>query len=366
MAIRKLSKTILLKWVATSVIILVNLLLLVQPCDLAYNVAQQRDVLLGRYTVDQTVKLIILVPVSLLVVKAIWSSKKKKKNAREKRENLFKIIALSASIVFSILILDVFLRLVQHRRYIGNRTYYNRVPNKVDHGINRDIPPTAFSYPLTPPGYPDIKYTLTIDKRGFRNSTDLEKYDVLTLGDSFTEGSHVSDEQVWPVLFAKKNNYTVYNLGMSGGSPFTYLETLKKFGLQMAPKMVICMLYEGNDFRSSSFVPKKNRQRWSLETLYRSSPLRLSVKRALIRCLGPIGNNRQNVKAVKNNDAELCPPSHPLWAVSWLPLAVPEGPDAKYYTFKVKGLLDHFLSKDDLLHSASSQALFDILHEMNQ
>ncbi|HUW20658.1 MAG TPA: SGNH/GDSL hydrolase family protein [Sedimentisphaerales bacterium] len=354
-------KNKLVKRIAALIVISVNVLLWAKPCDLAYNVAQQRDILLGRYTIEQTTTLILLIPVSLLIIKGIWSGKKVR-SQKEKRERLFKTVALSVSIVFAILIVDIFLRVVQHQRYIGSRSYYHRAPNTIDRGINKDVPATAFSYPGTAPGYPDVPYALTVDKRGFRNKTDLQKYDLVALGDSFTEGSHVSDEQAWPVIFAQRTNLTVYNLGMSGGSPVTYLETLKKFGLQLSPKTVVCMIYEGNDFRGSNFVPDKHKNGRTLENLFRTSPLRQAIKSALIRSLGPVNAGRFSKQAAPNPQYT---PSDPLYAVSWLPLPVPDGSGAKYYAFKLKRLLSHFVTKDELLESGGCQALLAKLRKIH-
>jgi hypothetical protein len=360
-------KTNLGKWLGTLLVTLGNLLFWAMPSKLAYNVAQQRDILLGRYTVDRLTTLLLLIPVSLLIINGIWSSKKQKLTKEKKRQCLFKIIALSVSIIVSILLADIFVRLAHNRQYVKKTNYYHRVPNTIQKGINSDVPPTAFSYPATPAGYPDIDYTLTIDKRGFRNKTDLGKYDVVILGDSFTEGSGVSDNQAWPTLFAQKSNRTVYNLGMSAGTPATYLETLRKFGLELSPKIVICMLYEGNDFRSSNFSPKKIEHRTTLRTFYKSSPLRQSIKRALIRSLGPVNSNRFKIDTLTSgNKTKTLPPYHPLYALSWLPLAVPDRPDAKYYAFKIKRLLAHFTTKDAFLNSMGCQGTFSALREVKK
>ena len=107
--------------------------------------------------------------------------------------------------------------------------------------------------------------------------TDLEKYDVVALGDSFAEGSRVSDNQVWSARLAKKTKSTVYNLGMSAGHPGTYLETLKKFGLALSPKTVICLLYEGNDFRDSNYR-NKNGLGDRLEDCLKESPIHRAVR----------------------------------------------------------------------------------------
>ncbi|MHC4527166.1 MAG: SGNH/GDSL hydrolase family protein [Planctomycetota bacterium] len=343
------------KSVVTAVIIAANLLLLVVPCDLAYNVAQHRDILLGRYTVDRLSTVLVLIFISGLIVRGIWT-KQKKQTPQEKRQSRFKTVALCVSITFSIVLADVFLRLVLRKDYVGNAASYHRTPNTVQSGVNRDVSVAAFSYPSRPAGYPDLEYTLTVDKRGFRNKTDLEKYDVVTLGDSFTEGSHVSDDQAWPVLLAQKSDQTVYNLGMSGGTFLTYLDTLKLFGLGLSPQTVICMLYEGNDFRSSNFSAKKMDRGVSLESIYKSSPLRGALKTSLIRLFGPVGSSR----FAKMTGGDFTP-SHPLFAVSWLPLAVPNGPDAKYYAFKIKRLLSHFQTRESFLDSVGCKGAFDAL-----
>jgi len=353
------------RWITTIAVVLTNLIIWVIPSDLAYNVAQHRDILLGRYTVERVTTILLLAIASALILNGIWS--RKKKNAKEKKEDNFKFIALSISIIVSLLVVDVSMRVIQRRQYFKNESFYHRVPNTVQHGINKDVPPTAFSYPQTSVGYPDVEYTLTIDNKGFRNKTELDKYDIVVLGDSFTEGSHVSDGQAWPFLLAAKSNLTVYNLGMSAGSPVTYLETLKRFGLNRAPKIVICMLYEGNDFRSSNFDEnKKAEQGWNLKTYFDTSPLRYSIKNALIRCLGPINSNRFKNTGSKANQAQLYPPSHPLYAVSWLPLAIPDSPDAKYYAFKIKRLLAHFISEDDFLDSQGCKLTFQRLREIKK
>ncbi|MHC4293107.1 MAG: alginate O-acetyltransferase AlgX-related protein, partial [Planctomycetota bacterium] len=210
-------------------------------------------------------------------------------------------------------------------------------------------------------GYPDVPYTITVDKRGFRNTTDLEKYDVVTLGDSFTEGSHVSDKHAWPLVFSNKSNLTVYNLGMSGGSPLTYLDTLEKYGLALSPKTVICSIYEGNDFRDSNFEATKEEKRVSFISRIKSSPLRNAIKNGLIRLFGPVSNKRfsKNITALES-------PSHPMYAVSWIPVCIPQTSEAKYYAFKIKRLLAHFDTTDNIKKSFGCQGLIQYLREINR
>jgi hypothetical protein len=345
------------KWLWTVLILLINVLLWAIPGNVAYLTAQQRDILLGRYSLGQFTALLVLVPVSAIILYLNWS------NEKNKRKRQLQIVALSISIFVSILAMDVFLRLVERKNYVGQSDLYHRAPNTMQTGVTKDVPETAFSYPRSPPGFPDTKFTLTTDKRGFRNKTDLEKYDIATLGDSFTEGSGVSDDQTWPVLLAQKTALPVYNLAMSGGSPVSYLETFKKYALPLSPKIVICMLYEGNDFRISNFKKKSGLNVW-----FKSSPLRRILKNSLIRSFGSSFHNQTQTDNPDTDRAgpEALPKS--LKALDWLPIAVPDDPNAKYYAFKVKALAAHYENKDKdtFLKSLGCQKTFQNLLEIKK
>ena len=344
------SKTV--RWIATGVVAGVNIILWLGQSQLAYNVAQERDILLGRFTVDRfTLNLVILV-ISLFVIKGIWTVKREK-TTQQKRQERFKAIALVVSVIISLAAADTALRILKAKQYTGRADLFYRTPDTIQRGIVRDVPKTAFSYPAVATGYPDFEFTMTIDKNGFRNKTDFEKCDIITLGDSFTEGSHVSDEQVWPVLLAQKSGLKIYNLGMSGGNPVSYFELIKRFAPMLSPKIVMCVLYEGNDFRSSNFEGRKlqekqNPQKFNLVSYLKSSPLRLGLKNLFIRFFGPPGSRR----FASDVAAGRIGPGHPLYAVSWLPAGVPEGAEAKYYAFDFKSLRDDCLEREAFEGSA--------------
>lgn len=53
-------------------------------------------------------------------------------------------------------------------------------------------------------------------------------------------------------------------------------------------------------------------------------------------------------------------------ALSWLPVPVPDGPDAKYYTFTVKNLLAHFETRDAFVHSKGCKQTFVNLRQIKK
>ncbi len=351
------------KWIKTAIIAAVNLLLWAIPSNVAYLIAQNRDILLRRYSLTQFIWMLLLIPISIIALYLIWS------NETNKRKRQFQITALALSIIVSVLLVDLFIRLAEPKRYIMHKSYYHRVPNTIARGTIHDVPETAFSYPKMRPGYPDVEYTLTADKRGFRNKTDLEKYDIVILGDSFAEGSNVTDSEVWAVLLAQKSKLTVYNLGMAAGNPGTYLVTFKRFGVDLSPKMVLCMVYEGNDFRDSNFQ-REDTFGYYLSNYFRSSPIRRAFMELLVRQLGSTDSDiPENLVASKNNhtsDDKANTDPTLMNALSWLPVAVPDGPDAKYYAFTVKSLLAHFESRDTFLRLKGCQQTFANLRQIKE
>jgi hypothetical protein len=85
----------------------------------------------------------------------------------------------------------------------------------------------------------------------------------------------------------------------------------------------------------------------------------------MIRSLGPVNSDRFKQAALADrNHTQPFSPSHPMYPLSWLPLAVPDGPDARYYAFKIKRLLTHFVAQDALLDSPGFQATFDYLRKI--
>ncbi len=351
------------KWITTVIILLANALLWIIPSNVAYLIAQNRDVLLGRYSLGHFTVLFFLIPISAAMLYLTWASE------RNEKERRFKVIAISLSVLVSLIVMDIVARLVLPKRYVAEQTYFHRPPNTIQAGTAKDVPEEAFLYPRTPPGYPDIEYTLTTDKRGFRNKTDLERYDVVVLGDSFAEGSKVTDDDAWPALLAQKSNLTVYNLGMSSGHPGTYLETLKKFGPELSPKTALCLLYEGNDFRESNFE-EANSLSNQTEDYFKTSPLRNALKNLLIRCFGSAAAARPTTDTNKpaNPDENTAhdPPDQSTNPISWLPVAVPEGPGGKYYTFKVKSLLEHFVTDRQFLGEKGAKKTFAALREIKK
>ncbi|MCH8966071.1 MAG: hypothetical protein IID43_00185 [Planctomycetes bacterium] len=312
-------------WLA--LIITANLLLWIIPSDVVELIARDRHTLLGRYSKEHFYANVGLGIFSLVSFYVDWSTGQKYKR------RWFQVLATLLFLTPTLLLLDFVVRSPEAVHYVRDGLAYHRPANFKTTVRFVDRPEAARTYPNAPDGYPPLDCTLQTDTRGYRNQTALESYDVVVLGDSFAEGSKVSNGQTWPERLAALGGLTVYNLGMSGYAPINYLASLKRHGPSLNPRVVICCLYEGNDFRSAKTDRKGSRPSLSkrMKAYFKQSRLLGGLDEWAVATFGPINRNG-HVPNVEMLD--------------WLPLAIPDGPGAKHYAFAPKQLRDMFESRE--------------------
>jgi hypothetical protein len=93
--------------------------------------------------------------------------------------------------------------------------------------------------------------TFATDFEGFRNGQDLDKADLIFLGDSFTEAGNVPEEESFARLTAEEVGCSARNLGRALYTGPTELLVLKKYGLKCHPRIVIWQLTEANDLEEA-------------------------------------------------------------------------------------------------------------------
>jgi hypothetical protein len=123
-------------------------------------------------------------------------------------------------------------------------------------------------------------------------------------------------------------------MGMSGYAPIHYLAALREYALALKPRFVVCMLYEGNDFRSAKSDLKRTGMSVSkrLSRYIKQSPVIDSIDRFLIDTFAPI-NCQGSVAGIELLD--------------WMPLRTPDSPDAKHYAFAPKQLRDLYITRKE-------------------
>ena len=329
------------------VVIPANALLWIIPSDVVELVARDRHTLLGRYSREHFSWIVGVLIISVIGLYIDWAP------ARKRRKRSFQIIAGLLFLVPSIAVVDYLARSPQPGHYVRDSLAYHRRPNETFTVDFADRPEARRTYPHSPKGFGTVKCIYHTDARGFRNRHNQEQYDIVVLGDSFAEGSGVSDEDPWPVKLAGESRLSVLNLGMSGYGPVNYLASLQEYGSKLSPGIVLCMLYEGNDFRSDrSSVPARGATLSSrLKRYFKQSPIRNAIDGLFVEYLGPIACERDLAG---------------LDVLSWLPLAIPDGAQANYYAFAPKQLLQSYVSEEKFRQSKQWRSPADVLSEMNK
>jgi len=311
-----------------TIVITVNAALWLIPSDVVEEVARQRHVMLGRYSRTHFAWIVGVGVFSLVSLYVDWST------GATYRRRWFQVGATLLFLLPSLAVFDGLMRTPDDQHYIRERIAYTRPIDAKFASEYEDRPEARRSYPNAPPGFGKIDRTLRTDSRGYRNAVTQTHADVVTLGDSFTEGSNVSDQDAWPARLGTLLGHPVCNLGMSGYDPLHYLESLKDHGLALKPRVVLCMLYEGNDFRSTDSDAKRRNPGVSkrFADYLDRSPIIRALDQRLIRTFGSIGADAPLTAAAR---------------IDWLPLAIPAGASERYYAFEPKQLRDLYVSADD-------------------
>src|SRR5262249_23013464 len=87
------------------------------------------------------------------------------------------------------------------------------------------------------------------DEHGFNNPKglwDKGPMDIVTLGDSYTQGFCVQPEKHFVTAIRKRYPKTL-NLGIEGNGPLLMLAAIKEYAQALRPKLVLWFYYEGND-----------------------------------------------------------------------------------------------------------------------
>jgi hypothetical protein len=232
----------------------------------------------------------------------------------------------------------------------------HRPPNQTYELTYVDAPEQARSYPDAPPGFPPVSLRLTSDQNGFRNTTVAEQYDIVAVGDSFVAGSNVSDDQTWPALLAKSAGRPIYNLGVGGSGPPTYLANFTRFGTQLHPRIALFMIYEGNDFKEDVVVtgarPPTLGERISqhVERAFDASPVKLGLERLSHDLFEKLGAQRP-VPGYREK-------------LGFMPIALTSGATTHYYSFDPKRLIYLNYSADEFSASREWQATAGMLEQI--
>jgi hypothetical protein len=329
------------------IVIVANAALWLTTSDVAHLVARDRPVLLGRYSRSHFTAILLVLLFSII---GLYIDQARTRETYKRR--WFQVLALVIFLLPGLLVLDWALRAAVPPAYIHTTAAYHRPANAEMRYTFRDEPTTGFILANAPAGHAPVHCTYRADSWGFRNGEFAKPIDVVTIGDSFTEGCNVSDDQAWPALFAAENGLNVYNLGMTGYSPLNYRAALEEHLPRLAPRTVLCMIYEGNDFEIKERELKAPDPTLvdRIGIYHKNSPLRRAYDALLS---GPL------------NTGGIAPDPQLADLLSWLPLTIPQD-GGHPYVFGPKALLEHAKSRATFANSSRWKRTADMLADVQR
>jgi hypothetical protein len=93
----------------------------------------------------------------------------------------------------------------------------------------------------------EVDFSINYDSNGFRNPENLNDWDIVVIGDSFTELGYLPTDKIFTTELGRILNQQVKNLGVCGIGPCTYLYYLKNYGIASKTKHAVMVFCEGND-----------------------------------------------------------------------------------------------------------------------
>ncbi len=182
----------------------------------------------------------------------------------ETRRRVFRVILATLSIGFCLLLVEIPAVVLRHDYAKTFGTNPADTWLQIASGINRADPELIHVHNpndtfegdvagnltyLGIPGGKRYRVSLRYDRNGFRNDRDLDRADVVVIGDSFVEAAIVPAAETASRRLEEKLGTTVANLGQEAYGLRQELAVLRRFGLPLRPRAVVWFLFGGNDLR---------------------------------------------------------------------------------------------------------------------
>ena len=329
-------------------LVLANVILWLVPSNVAWQIARDRQTVLGLYSLEKFSAQVGLLLASVPALCILFAP------ADRRRRRGLAVAAVLLVLLPGLVAVDLIARATRRGRYVEDATSYHRPAHYSTRTVFVDEPGARRTYPNLAPGHPPVDCRFTCDARGFRNAQALEACDAVAIGDSFVEGSGVSDEHPWCVVLAARTKLAVYNAGMSGGNSHDYLLNLENVGLELRPRLAMVMVYEGNDFRGTGIAKDRDEREDSVSRsriglFFKTSPVLLAGRSLVERYLAPI-NTRGWVSNAQ--------------ALDLMPLLIGPAGAQRPYAFDPKDVLFFNRSSQEFAGSRGFQDTGQAIREM--
>lgn len=197
----------------------------------------------------QTLWFMMVLAVGTAIISAGAVSRKKSLDQRLSRQELFALIALAGGVVFSVMALEVLVRLGSGwlKPELRALVQLNPANYGVAHPYIGHLHTPHSSFVISGQDFEAVHH---VDGLGFRNRWPWpERAEIVVVGDSVAFGYTAPDGQGWPAqLEAGLGGPRVVNLSLVGAGPQQYLRIFETFGVKLRPKLLLVGVWAANDF----------------------------------------------------------------------------------------------------------------------
>ncbi|MGC3944861.1 MAG: hypothetical protein QM762_10150 [Chryseolinea sp.] len=166
--------------------------------------------------------------------------------------------------------------------------------------------------------------TVSYDSAGFRNPENMADWDVVVVGDSYTELGYLPDAEMSSSVAGMRSGFRVKNLGVCDTGLLTYARYLQRFGAAPSCKQVVFVMFEGNDIQDTT-AEYEALQRFQLsgEREYRQLGPQTSFAKSLIKVVRD-ARNKPRAQSYQNAWFTAARPELPVTISVELPIGPKE------------------------------------------
>jgi hypothetical protein len=168
------------------------------------------------------------------------------------RKTLQALVLTGASTLIALALVEAFFRLFPG--FLSEEAQLKIHWRELAHQKTTSLPDADVGF-LYPPHFSgeirrkDFGFAYRTDEKGFRNPSPWpSSAEIVAVGDSLTFGYGVDDDQAWTNLVGRHASPNrLVNLGLIGAAPQQYLRVYERFGVPLAPGVLLFGLFPAND-----------------------------------------------------------------------------------------------------------------------
>jgi len=157
------------------------------------------------------------------------------------------LLLIGFGLIMGLIVLEIFLRIMP----MPNRFAFERQSIEQWESDDELLLHLKANLNLTITGHPEFRYTVRTNAAGLRDDPFEGPQDIAAIGDSFTFGLGVENDQSWPQRLETLSGHSVANLGWAGWNSYVYPAALRRHAIPLQSQIWLWAFF-ANDLPESA------------------------------------------------------------------------------------------------------------------